>query len=97
MKEKLASMSTEKTKIELEPRQTAIVLNDQGQVAEIYLPDLPDDEEVPQPIIDILNYLFVKRGADHMSDKGYKLGSHEEQQEFDRKRNFEWDNWKPIE
>ena len=61
MKEKLASMSTEKTKIELEPRQMAIVLNDQGQVDEIYLPDLPDDEEVPQPIIDILNYLFVKR------------------------------------
>ena len=87
MKEKLASMSTEKTKIELEPRQTAIVLNDQGQVDEIYLPDLPDDEVVPQPIIDILNYLFVERGADHMSDKGYELGSHEEQQEFDRKRN----------
>jgi hypothetical protein len=87
MKEKLASMSTEKTKIELEPRQTAIVLNDQGQVAEIYLPDLPDDEEVPQPIIDILNYLLIERGADHMSDKGYELGSHEEQQEFDRKRN----------
>ena len=97
MKEKLASMSTEKTKIELEPRQTAIVLNDQGQVDEIYLPDLPDDEEVPQPIIDILNYLLIERGADHMSDKGYELGSHEEQQEFDRKRNFEWDNWKPIE
>jgi hypothetical protein len=87
MKEKLASMSTEKTKIELEPHQTAIVIDDQGQVAEIYLPDRPDDEEVPQPIIDILNYLFVKRGADHMSDKGYKLCSHEEQQEFDRKRN----------
>ena len=54
-------MSTEKTKIELEPRQTAIVLDDQGRVEEIYLPDRPDDEEVPQPIIDILNYLFVKR------------------------------------
>ena len=85
MKEKLASMSTEKTKIELQPHQTALVLDNQGQLEEIYLPDLSDDEEVPQPIIDILNYCI--NGANLMSDKGYELGSHEEQQEFQRKRN----------
>ena len=84
MKEKLASMSTEKTKIELEPRQTAIVLDDQGRVEEIYLPDRPDDEEVPQPIIDILNYCI--NAANLMSDKGYEITTHEKQAEFKRKR-----------
>ena len=36
----------------------------------------------------INNVEQISHGADHMSDKGYKLGSHEEQQEFDRKRNY---------
>jgi hypothetical protein len=32
---------------------------------------------------------------DH-SDKGYRESTHEKQAEFDRKRNYEWDEWKSI-
>ena len=45
MKEKLASMSTEKTKIELQPHQTAIVLDNQGQVEEALGKQPTDDQE----------------------------------------------------
>ena len=31
------------------------------------------------------------------SEKDYELGTHKDQQEFDKKRNYEWDQWKPIE
>ena len=27
----------------------------------------------------------------------YELSTHEKQQEFEKKRNYEWDEWKPIE
>ncbi len=36
----------------------------------------------------------ITRGADHHSDKGYSLSTHEKQAEFARKRNYEWDEWK---
>ncbi len=28
------------------------------------------------------------------SEKDYELGTHEDQQEFDKKRNYEWNEWK---
>jgi radical SAM superfamily enzyme YgiQ (UPF0313 family) len=36
----------------------------------------------------------ITRGAEHHSDKGYSLSTHEKQAEFARKRNLEWDEWK---
>jgi hypothetical protein len=36
----------------------------------------------------------ITRGAEHHSDKGYSLSTHEKQAEFARKRNHEWDEWK---
>lgn len=30
------------------------------------------------------------------SDKGYEVDDLEKAEEFDKKRNYEWDNWKPI-
>ena len=75
------------TTIELQPNHTAFVLDENGELVEFYLPDQAEEQEVPQRIIEMLNLCI--NAADLMSDKGYELGTHEEQQEFDRKRKGE--------
>ena len=74
----------EPTTIELQPNHTAFVLDENGELVEFYLPDQTEDKEVPQRIVEMLNLCI--NAADLMSDKGYELCSHEEQAEFDRKR-----------
>lgn len=71
------------TTIELQPNHTAFVLNEKGELVELYLPDQTEEQEVPQRIIEMLNLCI--NAADLMSDKGYELGTHEKQQEFDHK------------
>lgn len=77
----------EPTTIELQPNHTAFVLDEKGELVELYLPDQTEEQEVPQRIVEMLNLCI--NAADLMSDKGYELGTHEEQQEFDRKRKGE--------
>ena len=75
------------TIIELQPNHTAFVLDENGELVEFYLPDQTEEQEVPQRIVEMLNLCI--NVTDLMSDKGYELGTHEEQAEFDRKRKGE--------
>lgn len=70
-----------KTTIKLKENQTAIILDECGDVAEIYLPDLPDDLEIAPKIIQTMNYLLN-------DDKDYSLCTLEESLEFAKKRNY---------
>ena len=39
----------------------------------------------------------LSKAEDLHSDKGYTVSTHEKQAEFAKQRNYEWDEWKPIE
>lgn len=48
----------EPTIIELKPEQTCIVLDANGELVEVYIPDVPDDNIVPDNIVRIMEILL---------------------------------------
>ena len=82
----MTQTNKEPTIIELEANHTAFVLDEHGNLVEFYMPDQTEDKEVPQRIVEMLTLCI--NAADLMSDKGYELGTHEEQAEFDAKRDY---------
>ena len=49
------------TTIELQPNHTAFILDEKGELIELYMPDQTEEQEVPSKIVDILNILLDER------------------------------------
>ncbi len=49
---------------------------------------LPNGDFIVEPLAEVGKWMD--------DDKDYQLSTHEKQQEFAKKRNYEWDNWRPI-
>lgn len=48
----------EPTVIELKSKHTAIILNENGELTELYMPDVPGDSIVPDNIVRIMEILL---------------------------------------